>query len=245
MYGDTWEFTPRDGITHIRGCVTCADFKRHLIVEESCVLVGASTSSTWSVQDKYEQELIQIGWDLAHDEGHVPQPEARASERRIHSLDLLVDNLRRILRMEEERNRKLADNLAHIEVDAFISGKEATSWCDDYAVLHGQYKALEALLRGSMPTATIPPPPIEADVHMRATTSDISDGADSWWDDIVGTSPHSGPPGLVDCDGNIVDSVRPGADTIEHMAAARDDIVPIEHEFRSAHRHNTTPGECP
>jgi hypothetical protein len=87
MYGDTWEFTPCDGITHIRGCMMCADFKRHLIVEESCILVGASTLSMWLVQDKYEQELIQIGWDLAHDEGHVPQLEACTLERRIHSLD--------------------------------------------------------------------------------------------------------------------------------------------------------------
>jgi hypothetical protein len=122
--------------------------------------------------------------------------------------------------MEEEQNRKLADDLAHIEVDTFISGKEATSWHDDYVVLHSQYKALEALLQGSMPTPTIPPLPIEADVHMRATTSDISDGANSWWDDIVGTLPHSGPPGLVDCDGDIINSVRPGADTIERMATA-------------------------
>ena len=246
MYGDSWEFTPRDGITHLRDCIMCAEFKRHLIVEESRVLVGASTSSAWAVRDKYEQELIRIGWDLAHGGGRVPQPEARTSERRVHQLDLLVDNLRRMLRMEEERSRKLADDFARAEVDAFISGKEAKLWCDDYAVLHGQYKALEALLRGRVPTATIPPPPIEADVHMRATASDISDGADSWWDDIVGTSPRSEPPRPVDLDGNInVDSVRPGADTIERMAAARDDSAPIEREFRSAHRHNSTPGERP
>ena len=80
MYGDTWEFTPRDGITHIRDCATCADFKRHLIVEESRILAGMSTSSAWSVRDKFEQELIQLGWDLVHDEGCMPQPEAHTLE---------------------------------------------------------------------------------------------------------------------------------------------------------------------
>ena len=104
--------------------------------------------------------------------------------------------------MEEERSRKLADDLAHAEVDAFISSKEAKMYSDDFTYLHSQYKALEVQLRGNVLTASIPPPTV-ADVPMRETTPGSSDGANSWWDDIMGTSPRSEPPGLME----IKDSV--------------------------------------
>lgn len=60
----------------------------------------------------------------------------------------------------------------------FISGKEAKMYFNKIGILHGQYKVLEAQLRGHMPTASIPPP-IEVDIHMRAMPSEGSDGADS------------------------------------------------------------------
>lgn len=64
----------------------------------------------------------------------------------------------------------------------------------------------------------------------------------------MGTSPRSEPPGLVNLDSlndTNVEFTCPSAGTIEHMAVAQDDHAPIEQEFRSAHCHNTMPGECP
>ena len=71
VHGDDWEFTPHNGIMHIYGCEKCTQFKEHLIiagaVAEACC--NMTNSSTWDICDKYKQDLISLGWDLAHEGG--------------------------------------------------------------------------------------------------------------------------------------------------------------------------------
>ena len=78
MWNDLWKFTLCNGITHICNCVVYTNFKEHIIVSEFAN--STKDSSAWKIQDQYEQGLIRLGWDLAHEEGRLPQQEASAVE---------------------------------------------------------------------------------------------------------------------------------------------------------------------
>ena len=78
MWNDTWEYTPQDGITHVRNCKVCANFKEHMIVSQ--LIDGTKDSSAWKIRDQYEQGLIRLGWDLAHEGGRLPQNQTNAVE---------------------------------------------------------------------------------------------------------------------------------------------------------------------
>ncbi len=65
LYNDVLEFTLQCRVTHIRNCKLCSKFKEHLLQVE---LFESDTSSTLKMRDKYEQDLIQLGWTLAHED---------------------------------------------------------------------------------------------------------------------------------------------------------------------------------
>jgi hypothetical protein len=75
----TWEFTPHDGITHIRNCNWCAKYKEHLTIAEAMknITHDPTYESAWSICDQYEQKLIQLGWDLAHEGGQLSELEIK------------------------------------------------------------------------------------------------------------------------------------------------------------------------
>jgi len=98
MSGATWEFTPRDGIAHVRGCGLCANFKEHLLVAGAVDIVNPLESSAWKIRDNFEEDLIRLGWDLAHEGGHTPHTSdinaLTAVQRWNHQLDHQLQVLR-------------------------------------------------------------------------------------------------------------------------------------------------------
>jgi len=84
MPGAIWEFTPRDGIAHIRGCGLCMNFKEHLLVAGAVDTVNPSESSVWKIRDNYEEDLIRLGWGLAHEGGRIPQSSETAALLALH-----------------------------------------------------------------------------------------------------------------------------------------------------------------
>jgi hypothetical protein len=83
---DTWEFTPHDGITHTFGCNICGKYKEHQIIAEA--MGDTLDSSAWKIRGTYEQDLIQLGWDLAH-KHRCPQQDRNAleiMEQRLHEM---------------------------------------------------------------------------------------------------------------------------------------------------------------
>jgi len=78
MGSNPWEFTPQDGITHICNCKVCANFKEHILVSE--LIHSKKDSSAGKIQDHYEQGLIRLGWDLAHEGGRLSQTEVNTVE---------------------------------------------------------------------------------------------------------------------------------------------------------------------
>ena len=67
----TWEFTPHDGITHICNCEWCTKYKEHLVIAEAMTKIthDPTYESAWKTHDQYEQKLIRLEWDLAHEGG--------------------------------------------------------------------------------------------------------------------------------------------------------------------------------
>jgi len=68
-------------VTHPHGCDVCTKFKEHLIVAEAISrLDKPNSSSAWKVRDKYKQELIRLGWDLAREGRSNPQKDTNTIE---------------------------------------------------------------------------------------------------------------------------------------------------------------------
>jgi len=78
MGSDPWEFTPQDGITHVCNCKVCVNFKEHILVLE--LIHSKKDSSAGKIRDQYKQELIHLGWDLAHEGGRLSQTEVNTVE---------------------------------------------------------------------------------------------------------------------------------------------------------------------
>jgi len=128
LHGAACEFTPWDGITHPRACETCANYKKHLLVAEAINrLESSEDSSAWKVCDKYEQELIRLGWDLAHEGGHVLQ-DASAVEAlacRNHQLTIQLGAVRNYNAYASREYKRLVDELECAHLDAELCDSEA------------------------------------------------------------------------------------------------------------------------
>ena len=171
--GDAWEFTPRDGITHIRGCEVCAHFKEHVIVSEA--LRDTAKSSAWDVRDKYEQDLIRLGWDMAHEGGRLPQPvtdAVGAVEQRVHRLNLQLGILKKLNERASEQYNEILQELEDDRLDLSLRGWEAEFWHDQYKYLQERYKVLEERVLERQPSIMSLLENELEDVRMRAMASE-------------------------------------------------------------------------
>ena len=136
MPGSAWEYTPRDGVTHIRGCGLCTNFKEHLIIAEAINCVNnPEGNSAWKTRNRYERELILLGWDLANEQG---RPSLSISTVEVvmgcnHYLMQELETLyRRNIRAAKFYNELLKE-LKGERVDAALPNNKAEFWqCDGH-----------------------------------------------------------------------------------------------------------------
>jgi len=255
LHGATCEFTPQDGITHPRACETCANYKKHLLVAEAIDrLEDSEDSSAWKVRNKYEQELIRLGWDLAHEGGHVPQDASavEALARRNHQLTIQLGAVRNYNAYASREYKRLVDEPECARLDAELRDSEADRWQDQYRDLQRRYKELEERLMGNQPV--IPQASDDEDIQMRSSTSDKetsdrnvrNDRPGGSLTESVGVTPWNDPTRLTHPDDGSTFPVHLSTEAIVRIAAAREDVnLSREREFRSAQHHDCMTGECP
>jgi hypothetical protein len=137
-YG-TWEFTPCDRITHICSCKICTRHKEHCLVAEA--LGNKQESSAWKNCNCYKQDLINLGWTLAHEGGIVPPPKANFLTLSAFNKVLqccshqLTSQLEAIHQLNTELTKELECECLNISLRA---GK-ANFWQDQYQYLQERY----------------------------------------------------------------------------------------------------------
>jgi hypothetical protein len=255
--GATWEFTPRDGITHIRNCDWCAKYKEHLTIAEAMknITRDPTYESAWSIRDQYEQKLIRLGWDLAHEGGRLSEPEinaVKALEQRNHQLQIQVDGWCHSNRCAAKERNELVEALECERLDASLRGGEADFWKSQYEYIQKEYSKLERKLIGIQPSNS--PPPKDEDVQMGSTTPKCSSTEPSGRDcpntlltSNVGSPPRKKLKTMRHPDGPESSSpVHVSSDAVACIAVVRDDSNTVrEHEFRAAQCRNYENGEHP
>jgi gag-polyprotein putative aspartyl protease/Zinc knuckle len=252
MPGADWEFTPQFGITHIRNCEVCAKYKEHLVVAEA--INGATVSSAWKICDQFEEKLVRLGWDLAHEGGQLPHTTVdaiTALESRNHQLKLQLAALHRASRVAAIRNKELLEALDHERLDNSLREGEIDFLQDECRYLQMRCTELTEQLTNNQ--QNILSPSKDEDVQMRAKTPDVetstrSGRVESSFTPSVGVTPRANPTRLSRPENFPGDSSLQylSDDAVARLAAARDDtITPREREFRAAQCRNFEFGERP
>ena len=246
MHGDAWEYTPCDGIMHICGCTLCVQYKEHSIIAEA--LQDTTKSSAWDVCDRFEQDLIRLGWDLAREGGHLPRMVNEVVgrlEQQIHRLKFHMESLKAHNNRASEQYNKILQELESERLDVSIRGWEIEFWQDQYEHLQERYTALEEQMLGHQPSVVSSPQNRDEDVQMRALPATLP--RSDW---------ENRPAMLVTASaGNISRLQRwaneSGDNSSAHskaarIAAARDDTNEMrECEFHAAQRRTNVNGERP
>jgi hypothetical protein len=247
IHGDVWEFTPRDGITHIRGCTVCAQFKEHLITAEA--LQDRARSSAWDVRDKFEQNLISLGWDLAHERGRMPRSATEVIamlEQRIHRLNFQVEGLKAHNSRASDQYNDILQELEGERLDVSIRGWEIEFWQDQYEHLQGRYRALEEQMLGHQPDELSSLRSRDEDVQMRALPATLPRSDRENRPAMLVTASAGNPSRLRHWANESSDDSSAPFGEAARIAAARDDTNETrEREFRAAQRRPTTNGERP
>ena len=111
MPGAIWEFTPHDGIVHIHGCGLCVNFKEHLLVAGAVDTVNPLESSAWKIQDNYKENLICLGWGLAHKGGRIPQSSEMAALLALHQRNHHLNHQLQMLHTQNEHTIQWSNEL--------------------------------------------------------------------------------------------------------------------------------------
>ena len=140
---DQWEFRPHIGATHIRNCVICAEYKAHVIAAD----MHESITTAWKTRDRYEQDLVTLGWTLAL-EDHPAGPEKDARAALGAKIDILVLDIQKItLHLEaaqrsrdeaSRRNKELQEELEYAQLSASLYEGEADLWKEQHDLLKAQ-----------------------------------------------------------------------------------------------------------
>jgi hypothetical protein len=253
LYDDTLEYTPKYGITHIRNCEPCAKFKEHLLQVE---LLESETSSAWKVRDRFEQDLVQLGWILAHAEPEMNRDASLRSvvetiERQNHRLTLQLEASRRRSNHSAVKCKTLEEELEFERLDVELRTGEADFLKEQCLRLQKKCKALESQLNNSGPSVVTSED--EDIVMMPEASLDGSTGrpesTPSSLITSVGTHTECRDGPLLRCqidDTSTTPPVQHNESDITRIAAARDDLnIPREREFRAAQNHKSTHGERP
>ena len=110
-------------------------------------------SSAGKIQDQYEQGLICLGWDLAHEGGRLSQTEINAIEaleRRNHQQMLWLEVSHTMNHDYKVKIKELLDKLACERLDLKLQGKESEIWFNQLMELQKQYKELVLRLQRAL-----------------------------------------------------------------------------------------------
>jgi hypothetical protein len=168
MPHDDWEFTPHNGITHICECGVCTRFKEHCLVVEAPR--DDEESSAWKTRDKYEQDLIHLGWTLAHEGGQVPPNKANLMMLSALNEALECQNCQMAFQLEavHQVNNQLNEELKCEHFDSSLQADKADFWLDEVKDLQERYRILEDQLFNSQQHV---PSLNDEDIVMRPRTS--------------------------------------------------------------------------
>ena len=111
MPDDAFEFTHRFGVTHTRGCDTCACYKNHIIIAK--VTEGVD-SYAWEARDKFEADLISLGRSAALAQRDASGPSTLSDlnqtlERENHRLITKMEALQRSEHCANKKIKSLED----------------------------------------------------------------------------------------------------------------------------------------
>ncbi len=158
LYNNVLEFTLWCGVTHIHNCKLCSKFKEHLLQVE---LFESDTSSAWKMHDKYEQDLIQLGWTLAYEDDE-PFTEGK-HELSLHKLNEIFEGHNHQLIMQLEAScrqsnstmaqcKELIEALENEHLNVLLCAGEVDYFQRQYKLLQGKLNALEGWLIDSGPS---------------------------------------------------------------------------------------------
>jgi hypothetical protein len=253
---DAWEFTPRDGITHTFGCEICAKYKEHHIIAKA--IRNTADSSAWKIRGTFEQDLIRLGWDIAHEHGRPPQNRNAFEEleQRLHVQrtstelqrrlkDQALEECKELHRLNEQASDKYNELLEELEterVDVSLKAGETEFWLHQYKQLREKYSELEELLGCTQPNASLPTENDEQRTTSMTSTSDRRSHPSSLSTN-VGTTTREEPKRLqrTECDPQPCLSL----DAVARIAAARDDDILRNREFRASQNYRHETGERP
>jgi hypothetical protein len=260
---DAWEFTPHDGITHTFGCDICGKYKEHQIIAEA--MGDTSDSSAWKIRGTYEQDLIQLGWDLAHEHGRPQQDRSALEimEQRLHEARTDAEfrrclsdqatkqcsELRRLNDQASETYNKLLAELEYANVDSALRDDEAKLWEDHYKALHAKHAEVEKQLAISQRIIALSTENARMGDQTPATgTTDRAEQNESSLNSVVGIHFRNLPsmPKRLKRDSDSDHVVQISADTIARIAAARDGNNTLgDREFRASQNYKNETGERP
>jgi hypothetical protein len=249
--GDCWEFTPRNGITHARGCQHCANHKEHLLVGR--VLGEEQGSSAWKIQERYEADLIQLGWALAVEAGRLGQGAAatiQSLEQRNYYLQTRAECIKRLRDEALEQCEELREELECERLDVELRSGEADFWLRQFKDAQKAYSDLQQYVaensNGIANTSAL------RDDGMRSTTSENDhtdrvlrpEGSGSAVASVGHA--HRNEPTTHLHDAGVAHDLHNHHVEVARLAAARDDSnISREREFRSAQSHKCEPGTRP
>jgi hypothetical protein len=262
---DQWEFRPRVGVTHIRNCVVCVEYKEHCIAAEA--LAQDLESEAWRNCDNYERDLIQLGWTLAF-EDYPPDSErdSRAvlgaeNDKLTRSVQKLENQIKVIQRTRDEvyrRNKEL-----NIILEQRSDGSEQESKITSVSregALERHNQDLTVRLETSQrvrDNLVKQLKEIREELEYAKLTSSLHEDVANYWKEhltILNTSLASTQPQAPMADvedvglhPDVVRAISPkNWPDEDHCAAARDQIDTVrEREFRSAHTHRDPTGQRP
>jgi hypothetical protein len=166
---DMWEFTLCGSITHTFGCDICRKYKEHQIIAEA--MGDTSDSSAWKIQRTYEQDLIQLGWDLVHEHGRLQQDQSTLEimEQRLYKAHMDAEfqrclsdqatkqcsKLHHLNDQASETYNKLLAELEYANADSMLRDNKAKLWEDHYKALHMFHVEVEKQLAISQQIITL------------------------------------------------------------------------------------------
>ena len=253
---DAWEFTLHDGITHTFGCEICAKYKEHCIIAEA--IGNTADSSAWKIRGTFEQDLIRLRWDLAHEQG-CPLQNRNAFgdlEQRLHVQrtntelqrclkDQALEECKELHRLNEQASNKYNELLEELECERFdvsLKAGETEFWLHQYKQLREKYSELEELLECNQPSASLQTVNDEQRTTSITGTSDRVNHPSSL-ETNVGTTTWEEPTRLqrTECDPQPCLSM----DAVARIAAAHDENILHDREFCASQNYRNETEERP
>ena len=122
-----------------------------------------SNSSAWQTHDHYEEDLVHLGWTLAHEGGRVPSKETHAStmstinqtlEQQNHQLKTQLEALRHINTTTNAWCKELSEVLNDEHLNTLIQSNEAFLLDEQCKNLKARCISLQSQLQdGNLPPA--------------------------------------------------------------------------------------------